>query len=265
VIVENVAGGGGMVGISRVAKAPPDGYLMAFGGLNSLAQSQYLFKNPAFNSVTDFTPIGMATEQPLVLLTRKDFPANNLKEFIAYTKANNAKMQFASAGVGTSVFLTCHMVNLAIGAPVTHVTYRSSAQALQGMIAGTIDYYCPLAVSAIPLIAGNSAKALAVMTRERSPLMPDVPTAVEQGLEVVDGYDWTALFLPKGVPAPVVAALNQALGATLDTPAVQARLKDVANTVVPPERRSGVYLQQNVEAEIPKWAAIMKAAGVEQQ
>lgn len=265
VIVENVVGGGGMVGIGRVAKSAPDGYQVAFGGLNSLAQSQYLFKSPAFNSITDFTPIGMATEQPLVLLVRKDFPADRLREFVAYTRAHHGKMQFGSAGVGTSPHLVCTMVTLAIGAPVTHVPYRSSAPALQDMIAGTIDFYCPLAAAAIPLIGGSSVKAVAVLTRERSPLLPDVPTALEQGLDVVDGYDWTALFLPRGVPAPIVAALDHALATALDTPAVQTRLRDVANTVVPPARRSGAYLQQLVETEITKWADIMKASGVPQQ
>jgi tripartite-type tricarboxylate transporter receptor subunit TctC len=174
-------------------------------------------------------------------------------------------MQFGSAGVGTSPHLVCTMMTLAIGAQVTHVPYRSSAPALQDMVAGTIDFYCPLAAAAIPLIAGNSAKALAVLTRDRSPLLPDVPTALEQGLNVVDGYDWTALFLPKGAPPPVVAALDQALTAALDTASVQARLKDVANTVMPPARRSGAYLQQYVAAETAKWAGIMKASGVPQQ
>jgi tripartite-type tricarboxylate transporter receptor subunit TctC len=264
-IVENVAGGGGMVGISRIAKAAPDGYQVAFGGVDTFAQSQYLFKNPSFNSATDFAPVGLVAEQPLVLLTRKDLPVNNLKEFVAYVKANHGKMQFGSAGVGAAPHLACYMVTLGIGVPVTHVPYRSSAPALQDMIAGTIDFYCPLAVAAMPLIANNSVKVLAVLTRERSPLLPDVPTAMEQGLNMTDGYYWMGLFLPKGTPAPVVAALNQALGTTLDTPAVQARLKDIATTAVPPARRSVPYLQKYVEDEIAKWTAIMKTSGVPQQ
>ena len=143
--------------------------------------------------------------------------------------------------------------------------YRSSAPALQDLVAGTIDYYCPISVAAMPLIAANSAKVLAVLTRDRSPLFPDLPTAAEQGLGVVDGYYWMALFLPKGTPDNVVATLNKALGTTLDTPSVQARLKDVATTVAPPGQRSTDHLQKYVETEIVKWAGIMRAAGVPQQ
>ena len=183
-IVENVVGGGGMVGINRVAKAQPDGYQIAFGGADTFAQSQYLFKNPIFNSATDFVPAGLAVEQPLVLVVRKDLPVNDVREFVAYVKANQGKMTFGSAGIGAGPYLACAMVTAAIGATaVTHVPYRSSAPALQDLIAGSIDYYCPISV----------AKVLAVLTRERSPLFPDLPTAAEQGLDMVDGYYWMAL------------------------------------------------------------------------
>ncbi|MBX9825191.1 MAG: tripartite tricarboxylate transporter substrate binding protein [Xanthobacteraceae bacterium] len=265
-IVENVAGGGGMVGVSRVAKAAPDGYQVVLGGVDTFAQSQYLFKNPVISAMTDFAPAGLAVEQPLVLVVRKDLPVNNVREFADYVKANQAKMTFGSAGVGAAPHLACTMLTAAIGATaVTHVPYRSSAPALQDLVAGTIDYYCPVSVAAMPLMANNSAKVLAVLTRERSPLFPDLPTAAEQGLNVVDGYYWMGLFLPKGAPEGVVTTLNRAIGAMLDTPAVQARLKDVATTVVPPDQRSTAYLQSYVETEIVKWAGIMKASNVPQQ
>lgn len=265
-IVENVVGGGGMVGVNRVAKAPADGYQIAFGAVDTFAQSQYLFKNPVINPLTDFVPAGLAVEQSLVLVVRKDLPVNNVREFVAYVKANQAKMTFGSAGVGAGPYLACAMVTAAIGATaVTHVPYRSSAPALQDLVSGTIDYYCPISVAAMPLIAAKSAKVLAVLTRERSPLFPDLPTAAEEGLDMVDGYYWMALFLPKGTPDNVVATLNKAINVTLDTPSVQARLKDVATGVVPPDKRSTAYLQKYVETEIGKWAGIMRAAGVPQQ
>ncbi len=265
-IVENVVGGGGMVGVNRVAKAPADGYQIAFGAVDTFAQSQYLFKNPIFNPVADFVAAGLAVEQPLVLVVRKDLPVNNVREFVAYVKANQAKMTFGSAGVGAAPYLACAMVTAAIGATaVTHVPYRSSAPALQDLISGTIDYYCPVSVAAMPLIANKSAKVIAVLTRERSPLFPDLPTAAEEGLNVVDGYYWMALFLPKATPENVVEILNKAIGVTLDTPAVQARLKDVATTVVPASQRSTAYLQKYVETEIVKWAGIMRTANVPQQ
>ena len=265
-IVENVVGGGGMVGVSRVAKAAPDGYQVVLGAVDTFAQSQYLFKKPVINPLADFVPAGLVVEQSLVLVVRKDLPVNNVREFADYVKANQGKMTFGSAGVGAGPYLACAMVTAAIGATsVTHVPYRSSAPALQDLVAGTIDYYCPISVAAMPLIAAKSAKVLAVLTRERSPLFPDLPTAAEQGLDMVDGYYWMALFLPKNTPEPVVATLNKAIGATLDTPAVQARLKDIATAPAPAGKRSTAFLQKYVETETVKWAGIMRAAAVPQQ
>jgi tripartite-type tricarboxylate transporter receptor subunit TctC len=265
VVVENVAGAGGTVGLSRAAKAVPDGYQMAIGAVDTLAQSQYLFKIPLYNSAVDFEPVALAVEQPLVLIVRKDLPVNNLKEFAAYLKANQGKMRFGSAGVGTAPYLACAMLTSAVGATATNVPYRSAAPALQDMISGDIDYYCPLAISAIRLIENKSVKVLAVLTRERSPLFPDLATAREQGIDVTDGYYWNGFVFPKGTPEPIVAALNAAIRNALDNPIVQARLRDLSATVVAPERRSSAYFREYLESEITKWAAIMKASGVPQQ
>ena len=133
------------------------------------------------------------------------------------------------------------------------------------MIAGDIDYYCPLAISAIRLIENKSVKALAVLTGERSPLFPDLPTAREQGVDVTDGYYWNAFFVPKGTPEEIIATLNRAFNTALENPAVQARVRDVAATVVPPDRRTITYLREFLREEVPKWTAIMKANGIEQQ
>jgi tripartite-type tricarboxylate transporter receptor subunit TctC len=157
------------------------------------------------------------------------------------------------------------MLTAAVGATATHVPYRAAAPALQDMVAGDIDYYCPLAVSATGLIQAKSVKVLAVLTKQRSPLFPDLPTAREQGLDVTDGYYWMALFAPKGTPAPIIAKLNAALVGALDTPALQARLRDTTATVVPPDQRSSAYLRDYLGTEITKWAAIMKATSVPQQ
>jgi tripartite-type tricarboxylate transporter receptor subunit TctC len=133
------------------------------------------------------------------------------------------------------------------------------------MVAGDIDYYCPLAVSAIQLVKSKSVTALAVLTSSRSPLFPDLPTAQEQGFDVVDGYYWNAFFVPKGTPDDVVTKLNAAISTALDNPTVQARLLDLAGTVVPPERRTRAYLKDYLRTEIIKWSAIMKANGVAPQ
>jgi tripartite-type tricarboxylate transporter receptor subunit TctC len=262
IVVENVGGAGGNIGTTRAAKAAPDGYTMVMGAIDTFAQSQSMFKNPTYDSIADFVPAGLIVEQPMLLTIRKDLPAQNLKELAAYVKANQASMQFASAGVGSAVHLACYQFTAAVGATVTHVPYRSSAPALQDLIAGRIDFYCPIAPAAVPLMENKTAKMLAVLTQERSPLLPDMPTAKEQGFDGIDGYYWMAFFFPKGVPQPIVKKLNDAINVTLDTPAVQERLRTLLTTVVPPERRSTAYLETYLASEIKKWAAIMKAGGV---
>lgn len=262
IVVENVSGAGGMIGLARVAKAAPDGYLMGLGAVDSIAQSQALFATPLYNSSTDFTPVGLAIEQPLLLIARKELPPNTLKEFAAYVKVNHGKMQFGSGGAGSAVHLACSQITQAIGTTVAHVPYRSSAAALQDLIAGTLDFYCPLAAAGAPLIEAKSVKALAILTRDRSPLMPSLPSAREQGIEGIDAYYWMGYFLPKGTPAPIVAKLNGAIAAAIDTPAVVSRLRVAGTTVVAPERRSPAYFTSFVNDEIKKWAEAIKSSGV---
>ena len=262
VIVENMGGGGGSIGANRAAKSEPDGYTIVMGAVDTFAQNQTLYKNPPYNPVTDFVPILLAGEQPLLLITRKDLPPNSLEELAAYMKINQGKMQFGSSGIGSAPHLACSQLAAAAGVSLAHVPYRGSAPALQDMVAGNLDLYCPLAAGAIPLIEAKSVKALAVLTQQRSPLLPDLPTAGEQGFGNVDGYYWIGFFAPKGTPEPVVAKLTASVEKAIDTPAVQARLRDVGTTVMPPERRSPAYLKTYVEAEIAKWAGIIKASGV---
>ena len=144
VLVENVSGGGGMTAAARVANSPPDGYQMLHGGVDVMSMNQTLYKKPLYNAQTDFVPVGLVGDQALVLIARNDFPANDMQEFMAYTKANHAKMQFGSGGAGSGAHLNCMRVNAAIGVDVTHVSYRGSAQAMQDLFAGRIDYYCAL-------------------------------------------------------------------------------------------------------------------------
>ena len=262
VIIENVGGAGGMTGAARVAKAAPDGYQFVLGGTDTFAQNQTLYKKPLYNAAADFAPVTLVTEQPLVLLARNELAVRNLPDFIAYARANQAKMQYGSSGVGSSSHLACAQLNAAMGVNITHVPYRGSPAAMQDLIAGRIDYFCALAAAAMPQLAGKTMKPIAVMTRDRSPLFPDLASAHEQGLQNFDSYFWSGFFLPKGTPAAIVAALDAATLATLDTPFVQDRLKGVGVTVVPPERRSGDYLRRFVADEIEQWGAVIKASGV---
>ncbi len=262
VIIENVSGAGGMTGVARVAKALPDGYQAVLGGIDTFAQSQTLYKKPLYNAVTDFAPVALMVEQPLVLVTRNNLPVHDLQEFVAYTKAHQATMQYGSAGVGSGSHLACAQLNAAIGVETIHVPYRGSPPAMQDLIAGRIDYFCALAAAAMPMLASDSVKAIAIMTHDRSPLLPILASASEQGLADLDSNFWSGLFVPKDTPAAVVERLHAAALETLNTAAVVERLKFAGVTVVSPDRRSPDYLKGFVQSEIAKWAAIIKASGV---
>jgi len=263
VIVENVGGAGGMTGTNRVAKAAPDGYQFVLGNVGTHAQNQTLYKAPLYNAATDFAPVVLMMDQSLVLVARNDFPASNLQEFIAYAKANQSKLQYSSSGAGGSNHLACVLLNAAIGINVTHIPYRGAGQAMQDLLAGRVDYQCPSAPTAMPQITGKTVKALAILSKNRSPSLPDLPSAHEQGLTDFDIPSWYALFLPKGTPDAIVRKLNAAAVAAMNTPAMQDRLKTIGSDLVGPERRSPEYLGKFVAAEIKKWAGPIGASGVQ--
>jgi tripartite-type tricarboxylate transporter receptor subunit TctC len=261
VVIENVGGAGGMSGAYRVAKAAPDGYEFVLGSVGTHAQNQSLYKKPLYNAAVDFAPVVLIAETPLVMVARKDMPANNLPEFIVYAKANQAKMQYGSAGTGSANQLACVLLNASIGITVTHVPYRGGEPAMQDLIAGRIDYACNIITTAVPQIEGGLVKPITITTRTRSPLLPNLATAQEQGLKDFEAYTWNAFFMPKGTPDAIVRRLNAATVEALNTPIVQQRLNDIGATLVAPERRSPDYLGKFVASEIEKWAGPIKASG----
>jgi tripartite-type tricarboxylate transporter receptor subunit TctC len=264
VIVENINGAGGMIGSSRVAKAPPDGYQLVLGNIGTHAHNQSVYRKPLYDAVADFAPVALVADQSLVLIARKDFPADNLRDFIVYAKANQGKMQYGSSGVGGSNHLACVLFNAAAGLDIAHVPYRGGGgQAMQDLLAGRIDYQCPSAPVALPQIEGNTVKAIALLRKDRSPSMPGVPSAGEQGLTGLEIPSWYALFLPKGTPGAIVAKLNAATVAALDMPSVQKSLIEVGSDLVPPQHQSADYLGKFVAAEVDKWARIIKTNGIE--
>ena len=260
VIIENVGGAGGMVGSARVAKAPPDGYQFVLGS-RADAINQTLYKNPLYNLATDLAPVALIADQPTLLVARNDLPVGNLVEFIAYARANQANMQMASAGAGSTGHLDCMLLNATIGINVTHVPYRGGGPAMQDLIAGRIDYICTLSATARQQIEGRLIKPVAILSRDRSAMLPGLASAREQGLDF-EASTWFGFFLPKGTPAPIVQKLNEATVAAIDTPSVQEQLKEVGAVAVAPERRSPGYLQKFVLSEIDKNAAPIKAAGL---
>jgi tripartite-type tricarboxylate transporter receptor subunit TctC len=262
VIIENIGGAGGMTGSARIAKAAPDGYQFLLGNVGTHAVSQTLSKNPLYNSTTDFTPVVLIADLSLVLVARKDLPVGNLQEFIAYARANREKMQFASAGAGSATHLGCALINMAIGIDVTHIPYRGGAPAMQDLVAGRVDYMCVDTPIAIPQIASGAIAAIAILTRGRSPSLPALASAHEQGLINFEASNWSAIFLPRSTPAPIAQKLHAAVVTTLSNPAVQKRFKDNGVDLVATERQSADYLAKFVASEIAKWAGPIKASGV---
>jgi len=260
VIIENIGGAGGMTGSARVAQAKPDGYTMVLGTVGTHAQGQTLYKRPLYNAATDFTPVALIAEVPIVLITRKDLPVSNLKEFVEYAKKNQDKMTFGSAGAGSATHLGCVVLNTAMGVKITHVPYRGTGPAMQDLQGGRIDYLCEIMSTAKPQIDGGAVKAIALLTKERSPALPNVPTAIEQGLDV-QAYTWNAIFLPKGAPEAIVKKLNAAALAAMHTPAVKERLQGLGAMIVADDRATPQYLGGFVKSEIEKWAAPIKASG----
>ena len=242
VIVENVGAAAGIVGTNRVAKATPDGYVFLFGSVGTHAYNQTLYKKPLYNAVTDFTPVGLATESPRILVVRKDLPVDNLQGLIAYIKANQKDMQFGSAGVGSATHLPCVLFNLAIGATVTHVPYRGEGPAMQDLIGGRTDYMCATIQTGAAQANQGSVKPIAIMGPNRVPIIPRVRTTAEQGLAGVESSAWNAVFLPKGTPDAIVQKLNKAMSDALDDPAVRKRLEELGLEIVPRERLSLIHI-----------------------
>jgi tripartite-type tricarboxylate transporter receptor subunit TctC len=261
VIVENPAGAGGTLGSLRVAKAPPDGYQFVIGNSGTHAWSQALYKKPPYNTVTDFAPLGLIVEAPRAIIAPKNFPANTLPELIAYVKANQSTVKYGSAGAGSASHVSCILLNAALGIDVVHIPYRGLGPAMQDLIAGRIDYMCDSPSTSGPQIETNNVKAIATTGAKRTSVLPDVPTAREQGIDF-EVTAWQGLFLPKDTPARIVQHLNQGLSAALDLPFVRGRFKALGEDVAPPERRSPEYFAKFVAAEIGKWYGPIKASGV---
>jgi tripartite-type tricarboxylate transporter receptor subunit TctC len=261
IIVENIAGAGGMNGADRVAKAAPDGYTFLQGTVGTQAQNQTLFKKPAYDSTKDFAPVALVVEAPLVLIARKDLPVRDMKEFVAYARANSARTQYASAGTGSAIHLGCALVNMVSGIDAVHVPYRGANPAMQDLISGRVDYLCDIITTAKPQIDAGTVKAVAILTKERSKVLPNVPTAIEQGF-AVEAYTWNAFFLPKGTPEAIVQKLNHATVEAMKTPAIREKLEGAGLQFVSDDRTTPEYLAKFVQSEITKWAAPIKAGGI---
>jgi len=212
--------------------------------------------------VTEFEPVGLVSESPRILIARKDLPANNLPELIAYLKAKERTAQFGSAGVGSGTHLPCVLFNLAIGANITHIPYRGEGPLMQDLVGGRIDYMCATIQSGAAQAKQGAVKAIAVMAEKRVAVIPEVATTGEQGLTGVEASVWNAFFFPKGTPEAIVRKLNKAMSETLDDPAIRTRLEELGLEIVPAQRRTPEYLAQFLPTEIERWAKPIREAGI---
>jgi tripartite-type tricarboxylate transporter receptor subunit TctC len=262
IVVENVGAASGTIGSARVAQATPDGYTFLIGNTGTHAYSQSLYKKLPYNAVEDFQPIGLVSESPRILLVRKDLPVNNLQEFIAYAKANQSKMQYGSAGVGSGTHLPCALLNMNLGVNITHVPYRGASPAMQDLIGGRIDYMCDTIQTGAAQAKGGTVKAIAVMAPKRVSILADLATTSEQGLKGVEATVWNAFFFPKGTPKPLVSKMNKALADMIARPDVRQKLEALGLEIVSPEQRTPEYLAKMLPEEIERWGKVIKAAGI---
>lgn len=260
IIVENVAGAGGTIGITRAANAAPDGYTIMMGHMGTHGAAPALYPNIKYDPTKDFTPIGLAAGTPILIVTKKSLPAKDLKSFIAYLKANDGKVTEAHAGVGSVSHTTCTLFHSVVGAKGARVTYRGTGPAMNDLVAGQVDYGCDQIVNLVPQITAGSINALAIATAERSPALPNVPTTKEAGLPEYQVSAWNALFGPKKMPKDVTDKLVGALDKALDDENTRKRLLDLGSVLPDKAGRTPAALQSLVESEIKRWGPVLKAA-----
>jgi tripartite-type tricarboxylate transporter receptor subunit TctC len=265
IVVENVAGAGGTTGITRGKQATPDGYTIMMGHMGTHGAAPALYPNLRYDPTKDFEPIGLAAGTPILIVTKKDFPASNLKEFIDKLKAEGPKLNEAHAGVGSVSHTTCTLLSSMTDTKFTRVAYRGTGPALNDLVAGQVDFGCDQIVNLVPQIQAGTIKAMAIATPERSPSLPNVPTTKEAGLPDYQVSAWNAIFAPKGTPKEITAKLSDALDKALSDEATRKRILELGGVIPDQAGRGPQALQKLVESEVARWSPVLKAAGVTAQ
>jgi tripartite-type tricarboxylate transporter receptor subunit TctC len=260
VVIENKLGAGGTVAASYVAKAAPDGYTF-FIHHNGMATSPAMYRKLGFDPLTDFEFVSQAVEVPMTLLARKDFPANNLQELIAYVRANRAKVNLATAGLGAVSQLCGLMFQRAIGVQLTEVPFQGTAPAMNALLGGQVDVLCDQTTQTIPQIKAGNVKFYGVTTLNRIKVLPSAPTLDEQGLKDFEVVVWHGIYAPKGTPRAIVERMNAAVRAALKDPEVVKRMDDLGAEIVPDSRMSSDALRLWLKSEIERWGPVIKATG----
>jgi tripartite-type tricarboxylate transporter receptor subunit TctC len=261
VLVENVGGAGGTIGAARVAKANPDGYTLF---LHHIGQSTApsLYRKLTYNAIDSFEPIGLITDVPMTIVARKDFPAKDFKEFLAYVKTHKDKVTYANAGVGSASHLCGMLFMSAIETELTTVPYKGTGPAMNDLLGGQVDFMCDQTTNTTSQIKSGKVKVYGVTTKTRVPSLPDVPTMNEAGLPGFEVAVWHGLYAPKGTPKPIIDTLSNALQNAMKDPNVKTRFAELGTEPVAVERARPEALRAHLKAEIDKWAPIIKKAGV---
>lgn len=261
IIIENVGGAGGTIAAARVARSAPDGYTIF---LHHIGQSTApsLYRKLPYDVFQDFEPIGLVTDGPMTLVAKKDFPAKNLKELIAYVKANKDKVTLANAGLGAASHLCGMLFMAAIQTDLTTIPYKGTGPAMNDLLGGQVDFMCDQTTNTTSQIKGGKIKVYGVTTRTRVPSLPDVPTMTEAGLPNFEISVWHALYAPKGTPKPIIDKLVKALHEALKDATVKQRFAELGVEAVSEKRATPEALRAHLKAEVDKWAPIIKKAGV---
>ena len=261
VIVENVAGAGGTIGPKKVAASKPDGYTLVLMHIG-ISTSVSLYRNLGYNPQTDLEPIGLVTDVPMTFIARKDFPPKDMKELIAYVKANKDKVTYANAGVGAASHLCGMLLMTAMQTDLTTVPYKGTGPAMTDLMGGQVDFMCDQTTNTTPQIRGGKVKAYSVTTAQRIKTFPDLPTVQESGIKDFQVGIWHGMWAPKGTPKPVIDKLSAALQAALKDPNVITKFADLGTDPVPQDQATPAALAKHLKAEVDKWAPIIKTAGI---
>ena len=261
VVVENVPGAGGTIASTKVARAAPDGYTMYIHHMG-MATAQALYDKLPYDPMTSFDYIGQVADVPMVLLGKKDLPANNFKELEAYIKANGSKVTMANAGPGAVSQLCGLLFQSRMGIKLTNIPYKGTGPALTDLLGGQVDLLCDQTTQTIPYIKDGRAKAFGTTTMKRLPAIPNVPTLNEQGLKGFEVKVWHGVYVPKGVPQPIQDKINAALKKALNSPDVKKRLEDANIDIVPAEKMSSKGLKEHLEKEINVWGPVIRKANI---
>jgi tripartite-type tricarboxylate transporter receptor subunit TctC len=260
IVVENRTGSGVVIGTDMVAKAPADGHTILYTTV-AHAVTRALFPRLPFDPVADFTPVALLGQVPVVLLVHPGFPARNVQEFVRVLRENPGRYDYATSGNGGAVHLSTELfMHRAGGLRVNHIPFRGSSAAIPEVLAGRIPMIFDIAASALPYARSGELRALAISTRERSPLAPDIPTFIEQGIAGYEAYTWHMALVRSGTPAPVVEAINRALNAAVSLPHVQERLTSLAMQVV--RDSTPASAAEYLRSEIGVWEPLVRAANI---